>query len=120
MSRISPNIAAMRWLALLLVVATCWPRAAASQSLAYPVADRDGVIDDLHGTRIADPYRWLEQLDPPRTGAWLRAERGLTARYFRALRDREAIRRKLASLWIYPRTDVPWREAGRLFFVRNT
>jgi prolyl oligopeptidase len=106
------------WLALLLLVAAV-PQRAAAQSLAYPAAARDDVVDDDHGTSVADPSRWLERSDDPRAAAWLTAESRLTAGFLTGLGDREAMRRRLTSLWDYARTDVPWREAGRIFYVRN-
>ena len=107
------------WLALLLLSAFIWPNTLAAQPLKYPAARRDSVSDDYHGTAVADPYRWLEQLDSLRTAEWLKAENRITSRYLVGLPNREAIHRRLTSLWSYSRTDVPWREAGRLFYVRN-
>lgn len=69
---------------------------------------------------VADPYRWLEQIESPATADWVEAQSRLTADYLGRIRDREAIRRRLTALWNYSRTDVPWREAGQLFFVENT
>jgi prolyl oligopeptidase len=77
------------------------------------------VVDDFHGTKVADPYRWLERLDSPATTAWVRAESRLTVRYLAGLPGRAAFRRRLTALSRYSRTDVPWREAGRVFFTEN-
>jgi prolyl oligopeptidase len=120
MLRTSLNLAGTPLRVLLLLSAIGWPRALTAQSLTYPAAHRDSVIDDYHGTKVADPYRWLEQLDSPRTAEWLKAENRLTLDYLGSTLNREAIHRQLTSLWNYVRTDVPWREAGRLFYVRNT
>ncbi|HEX6533436.1 MAG TPA: prolyl oligopeptidase family serine peptidase [Gemmatimonadaceae bacterium] len=115
-----PNLALAPWRVLLLLAAIVLPGTLAAQSLSYPVAWRDSVIDDYHGTRVADAYRWLERPDSRRTAEWLSAERRLTTGYLARTPDREPIRRRLASLWSYARTEVPWREAGRLFYLRNT
>jgi len=88
--------------------------------LAYPATRRDRVIDDYFGTKVADPYRWLEQMDSPATTAWVAAQRRLTDRYLGRLPQRAPIERRLTALWNYSRTDVPWREAGRLFFTENS
>jgi prolyl oligopeptidase len=104
---------------LVTLTAPVWP-AAAAQSITYPVTRRDSVIDVHFGTRIADPYRWLEQLDSPATRAWVRAQRRLTAGSFDRFPRRQEIRRRLTALWNYARTDVPWREAGRVFFTENS
>ncbi len=96
-----------------------WPAAIAAQPLAYPAAPRDGVTDDYHGTLVADPFRWLEQPDSPRTADWLKAEERITFDWLAAIPGREAIRRRLTALADYGRTEVPWREGGRLFFVAS-
>jgi len=41
---------------------------------AYPSTRKSAQADDLHGVRIADPYRWLEDLDSPETAAWVEAQ----------------------------------------------
>src|SRR3954466_15497071 len=42
--------------------------------MRYPDAPRLDLVEDLHGHRIADPYRWLEDPDDPRTRAWTEAQ----------------------------------------------
>ena len=91
-----------------------------AQRLAYPPTPRDSVVDDYHGVRVADPYRWLERLGDPATIGWVNAQRRLTDDYLARLPEREPIRRRLESLWNFSRTEVPWREAGRLWFVENS
>ncbi len=108
-----------RRLAGLLLLAGIAGTALTAQSPRYPAAPRDGVVDNYHGTRVADPYRWLERLDTPRTMEWLRAEKSLTEGYLASLPGREAIRRRLTSLWSYEGTSVPQREAGWLFYRRS-
>jgi prolyl oligopeptidase len=108
-----------RAVALVIGAAVGWSSPVAAQSLVYPRADRDAVVEDLHGEKVADPYRWLEEPDAPRTTQWLEAEGELAARYLARLRSRDAIRRRLESLSTFARTSVPWREANRLFFLRS-
>src|SRR5215210_5730141 len=43
----------------------------------YPAAERLDLVEDLHGHRVADPYRWLEDADDPRTVAWSEAQNAL-------------------------------------------
>src|SRR5262245_10558332 len=104
---------------ILLLAVVAGPPALHAQSLKYPVAPREEVVDDYHGTKIPDPYRWLEELDSPRSVEWLRAEKMLTERHLANLPDREAIRQRLTSLWSYDWTGVPWREAGSLFYRKS-
>lgn len=108
--------------ALLLTIAL-WPAPAtpaAAQSPAYPAPPRDGTVDNYHGTRVPDPYRPLERLDTPATTRWVAAEQRLTEATLARLPRREAIRRRLGELWDARHTDVPWHEAGRLFFTERT
>src|SRR6266404_8219849 len=88
--------------------------------LVYPVAPRGTVVDEYFGHKVADPYRWLEDLDSPEVKSWVEAENRLTFGYLKALPQREAIRRRLTELWNFPRTEVPDREAGQLFYRRNS
>jgi prolyl oligopeptidase len=87
--------------------------------LPYPVAARGHVVDDYHGTKVADPYRWMEDVDSPATRAWVEAENHVTATYLDGIPGRDRIGARLEKLWNYERYDVPFREGGRLFFERN-
>ena len=93
--------------------------ALAAQTVAYPPARRGDVIDDYHGTRVPDPYRWLEDADAPETRVWIEAENRLTAGYLAAIPYREAIRRRLTELWDYPKFGAPFHKGGRYFFFKN-
>jgi prolyl oligopeptidase len=86
---------------------------------AYPETPRLDHVDVLHGVPVADPYRWMEDLDSDQTRAWVEAENRVTAAYLGGLPEREAIRRRLTELWNYERYAVPVREGGRYFFLRN-
>jgi prolyl oligopeptidase len=85
----------------------------------YPPARRDDVVDDYHGQAVADPYRWLEDADSAETTAWIAAENALTEGFLASVGSRAEIRDRLASLWDYPRFDVPFERGGRWFQFRN-
>jgi len=86
---------------------------------AYPVTRVVDVVDDHHGTRVADPYRWLEDDGSADTAAWVDAQNALT-RHVLDTPTRQRLRRRLATLRDYPRTGAPERHGSRLFFTRNT
>ena len=92
---------------------------AVAEAPRYPEAARDNVVDDHHGTPVPDPYRWLEQPNSARTAEWVKAQSLLSASYFAASPGREGIRDRLRSLADYERVGVPWREAGRLFYLED-
>jgi prolyl oligopeptidase len=87
--------------------------------LNYPVAKKVDQTDDYHGTRVADPYRWLEDANSAETKAWVEAENKVTQSYLAQIPQREAIRQRLTQLWNYERYSVPFKEGGRYFFSRN-
>ncbi len=86
---------------------------------AYPVARVSPQVDDLHGVGVADPYRWMEDLDSDETRAWVEAENEVTFAYLGTLEDRAPIGERLESLWNYERYGTPWSEGGRYFFTKN-
>jgi prolyl oligopeptidase len=91
-----------------------------AQSITYPPARKSDVVDDYHGTRVADPYRWLEDVDSPETRAWVEAENRVTFAYLEQIPERERIRRRLTELWDYPKYGAPFKKGGRYFFFKNS
>ena len=92
---------------------------APAQTLQYPAARKSDVVDDYHGTRVPDPYRWLEDPDSPESRAWIEAQNRLTAAYLAEIPTRGAIRERLTTLWNYPKYGTPFRKAHRYFFFKN-
>jgi prolyl oligopeptidase len=92
----------------------------AAQTLTYPQARRTDQIDDYHGTKVADPYRWLEDTDSAETHAWVEAENKLTFGYLEHIPYRQAIRDRLTKLWNYERFTTPSQHGGRYFLHHNT
>jgi prolyl oligopeptidase len=86
---------------------------------AYPKAPRAEQFDDYHGTKVADPFRPLEDPDAPATRAWIDAENAMTRAFLDAIPERAAIRDRLTKLWNHERFSTPVREGGRLFYSRN-
>jgi prolyl oligopeptidase len=110
-----------RLLSRRLVAALClWPAGLGAQQLSYPPSDPGTVVEDYAGHQVADPYRWMEDLNSPATKHWVEAQNAVTFGYLANLPQREAIRQRLTKLWNYPKVQVPVREAGQLFFRRNT
>ena len=89
-----------------------------STPLQYPPAPRGDAVDDFHGVKVADPYRWLENAGSKETQAWVRAEHALTASFV-AGQARERIEGELTRLWNYPKFTLPHREGDRYFFEKN-
>jgi prolyl oligopeptidase len=77
-------------------------------------------VDSYFGQSVPDPYRTLEDPDAPATKKWIEAENKLTFGYLRGLPQRDSIRKRLTSLWDYPKVQVPVREAGQIWFRKNS
>ncbi len=111
------RLSGMLFFVFLLLAATLpvW-----GQKLSYPLARYDSsVIDTYHGTKVADPYRWLEDPDSPETQIWVEAENRLTRSYIDAIPAREKIEARLTKIWNYPKFTLPVKEGGRYFFSKN-
>ncbi len=89
------------------------------EKLVYPDSPQVNQVDDYHGVQVADPYRWLEDLDSPQTRAWVEAQNRVTSAYLAAIPEREPVRKRLTELWNYERYGVPVKQGGRYFFTRN-
>jgi prolyl oligopeptidase len=87
--------------------------------LTYPKAKTVDQVDDYHGTKVADPYRWLEDTDSADTHAWVEAENKVTFAYLDTIPYRAAIRERLLKLWNYERFTVPQQHGGRYFYQHN-
>ena len=89
------------------------------KSLAYPSTRKTNQVDNLHGTRIADPYRWLEDLDSVETQAWVEAQNRVTFDFLAAIPERQRLRDRLTKLWNYERYGAPFKKGGRYFYFKN-
>jgi prolyl oligopeptidase len=91
----------------------------AQSRMTYPQAKKVDQVDDYHGVKVADPYRWLEDPDSADSRAWIEAENRITFHYLEQIPQRTAIRERLTRLWNYERFGVPSKEGGRYFYSKN-
>jgi prolyl oligopeptidase len=108
-----------RTISALLAGALALATSTEAQQTRYPVTRRIDQTDDYHGTRVADPYRWLEDTDAPDTRRWIGEQNRLTSAWLAAVPQRAAIERRMTELWNYERWNVPFRRGGRIFSFRN-
>jgi prolyl oligopeptidase len=88
--------------------------------ISYPEVFQDSsIVDDYHGTKIADPYRWLEDDDSEETKAWVDAQNEVTFGHLSEIPYREALQNRLKELWDYERYSVPFRKGGHYYFFKN-
>jgi len=91
-----------------------------AETLSYPETRKENVVDMLHGVRIADPYRWLEDDNAAETKAWVKAQNEVTFGYLKKLPRRDEIEQRLRELWNYERVGMPFERGGRWFFTHNS
>ena len=89
------------------------------QKLIYPKPRKSDQVDDYFGTKVADPYRWLEDADSAETKEWVEAQNKITFGYLNEIPERVQIRERLTKLWNYEKYGVPFEEAGRYFYSKN-
>jgi len=88
--------------------------------LSYPASRRGPVVDSYGAVTVADPYRWMEDLESPEVAEWVAAQNAVTRAHLDSLPHRASLVRRLTELWDYSRTSVPVIESGTLFYSRNT
>ena len=88
--------------------------------ISYPVTAKGAVIDDYFGTKVADPYRWMESLDDKQVVDWVAAQNRVTFDRLEKLPLRDRFKRRITELWDYPKVTLPVREGGRYFYQRNS
>ena len=101
---------------LVVGIASCNNQA---KRLHYPVARKVDTVDTYFGTKVADPYRWLEDDNSKETGEWVKAERKVTNDYLAQIPYREKIKKRLKELWNYPKLSAPFKEGNHYFYYKN-
>lgn len=85
----------------------------------YPEIRKDTISDDYFGTRVSDPYRWLENDTSTETGAWVEAQNEVTFDYLNQIPYREALESRLTELWNYEKVGTPFKHGEYYFIYKN-
>ncbi len=116
----------MRWIRsmgvpVFVVLAVGSAAAAEDARIEYPQTRRGEQVDVYHGTKVADPYRWLEDdvRKSKEVADWVAAENKVTFGYLESIPERERMRRRLTELWDYARYSAPFKRGGRYFYFKN-
>ncbi len=92
----------------------------ATATLHYPATRMGDVVEDYHGTPVADPYRWLEDLDSKETSDWVDAQNAVTNEYLSRIPFRDAIKERLRARLDYTRYNTPVTRGDRCFYYEKT
>ena len=93
--------------------------AVTAQGLQYPKAAKDGTVDEYFGTKVADPYRWLENDTSAQTAAWVEAENKVTNAYLQKIPFRGKLLKRLTELANYEKISAPRKRHGKWYFSKN-
>ncbi|NSL87928.1 S9 family peptidase [Chitinophaga sp. Mgbs1] len=89
------------------------------QSIQYPATKKTDTVDNYFGTKVPDPYRWLEDDHSAETKAWVDAENKVTQDYLEKIPFRHEIKKRLEELWNYPKNGAPTRHGKYYYFFKN-
>ncbi len=89
--------------------------------MKYPETKKIDHVDDHHGTKVPDPYRWLEDdvRQSKEVAAWVEAQNKVTIAFLESIPQREAIKKRLTDLWNYEKYGVPIKAGGRYYYFKN-
>jgi prolyl oligopeptidase len=109
------------WLSALLLTAVTFAVSAGGATLKYPDTKRGDQVDDYHGTKVADPYRWLEDdvRESKAVADWVAAENKVTFAYLNGIPERDTIKKRVTELWNYEKVSAPSRHGPRYVFSKN-
>ena len=86
---------------------------------AYPTTRTVSQVDNYHGVKVSDPYRWLEAQDTPEVKAWVDAQNALAKPLLSALPSHERYTERLTALWDYEKYSTPYMVNSKVFYTYN-
>jgi prolyl oligopeptidase len=95
------------------------PAPSHAQEARYLATRKIDHMDDYHGTKVADPYRWLEDETSPETAAWVEAQNAVTFPYLERIPFRKALLERVTELNDYERFSAPAQKGRYFFFSKN-
>ncbi len=91
-----------------------------ASALVYPKARASEQMDDYFGTKVSDPYRWMEDVDSAEVKSWVNAENKLTQGYLAQIPGRDRMHARLMQLTNFERYTAPARRGTRYFYSHNS
>src|SRR2546423_195768 len=103
---------------LRLIIISLLPLAVSAQ-LQYPSPRKTDQVDDYNGTKVADPYRWLENDTSAETKAWVMEENKVTSAYLNQIPFRKQWQKRIEEVYDYPKFSAPFRNGQYYYFYKN-
>jgi prolyl oligopeptidase len=86
---------------------------------APPVTKTVDVSEDYFGTKISDPYRWLEYDSAADVAEWVKEQNKYTFGYLNQIPFRNNIKQRLEEIWNYAKYSSPFKKGSNYFFYKN-
>ena len=87
--------------------------------IVYPKTRTVEQVDDYHGVKVSDPYRWLEDDNSAETAEWVKAQNKITFDYLKKIKVKDKFQKRLTKLWNYEKYGMPFKEGDRYFYYKN-
>ena len=86
--------------------------------LKYPKTKRIEKIDNYHGTKVSDSYRWLEKYSDKKVQGWVKQQEALSYSIINKLPQKQKVEKRLNELWRYDERTIHWEilKGKRIFF----
>lgn len=93
----------------------------ASAELNYPSSLKVEQVDEYFGTKVSDPFRWLEEdvRESARVKEWVDSQNDLTFAYLKSLPGRDEIEERLTDIWNYEKVGAPFRRGKWYYYYKN-
>lgn len=88
-------------------------------TLNYPETAKVDSVDEYFGTKVPDPYRWLEDDNSEQTKAWVKEQNKLTFDLLKEIPFREKIKKRLTKVWNYEKQGTPFKRGGKFYTYKN-
>ena len=88
-------------------------------NVKYPQTKKGETVDVYFDTKVADPYRWLEDDKSEETASWVKAQNVVTYDYLSKIPFRDALKSRMEKLWNYEKIGAPTKEGNYTYYLKN-
>ncbi len=88
--------------------------------IQYPTTKKVDHTDTYFGTKVPDPYRWMEASDGPQVKAWVKAQNKVTFDYLNKIKFRDKLKKRIGQLWNYKKVGTPFKEGNYYYYYANS
>ncbi len=106
-------------IASVIIAPACKKTDSKEAKMAYPESKKTETSFDYSGTKVADPYNWLEADGSADVKSWIDSQNVFTKNFIEAIPFRNTIRKRIEEIWNYPKYSAPSKKGDYYFFSKN-